>query len=796
METHTKAECRRRLLKNGHIWNTAVQAFDVRYQKGCITNRSKLLELPPIKKVEAPVVKHNNKTQRSHVLVFSNILPSDNMRDVSWLQSVFCQSVVNDQTISTESDTKELSAEYDHFHLQKINQFTRQMSSFVSMLLAETGKPEVIRDFLHMFLINGDCTIKWLANKKIVDSRLPNILMKAYAEKACMADCLKFHQLLIRGSVTMNIETYIWMLLAALRSESPQSNTNMVLRKIEDVNLTHLLPIGLSSNLMTPYRDLMKEVMQGVEQYRPDLQLEQLTTSRMATNCDEEYINSVARGFNVPYESPNPHLGVISEQDAVSLVEKQMHLETQGDIPIESISVVKFSEKTFQARKSYKEMMEHWRTSLAQNFQSVLERAEFDKDANIINWIQVYMECMPAETLVNIMLEESARMCEMSLYYSHYYGFICQKLGELVRKCYLGYKNQTLTSKIKDVQMEYINNFYNNATHSTSYRQQFLQADSDNLLDQCVMDRWPPSIIHAVGELLLDIILKSTKVPVELLSNGNTDEPIPAFYIVNRHFKTHVVKQFKPHPSIKKLLDLAQLNTLHLNITELPVFTPPVPSLDDGKGILFQTRTRLVKASREDYFGPGEVREMLPVLDALNILSAVPWRVNTNISPLVIKVFNDGGDAATKIPLASEHASLTEEECGDLEPKQIDSKLKKIKNELISDRASFLLALSIANYCGDDLFWLPSNLDFRGRAYPLSAHFSHVSSDPRRAMLKFAKGKRLGKEGLEWLKIHLVNMTGHKKQASNSERLAYAEELMANAFESADNPLEVCDTIR
>jgi len=59
------------------------------------------------------------------------------------------------------------------------------------------------------------------------------------------------------------------------------------------------------------------------------------------------------------------------------------------------------------------------------------------------------MECMPAETLVNIMLEESARMCEMSLYYSHYYGFICQKLGELVRKCYLGYKNQTLTSKIK-----------------------------------------------------------------------------------------------------------------------------------------------------------------------------------------------------------------------------------------------------------------------------------------------------------------------------------------------------------
>jgi len=51
--------------------------------------------------------------------------------------------------------------------------------------------------------------------------------------------------------------------------------------------------------------------------------------------------------------------------------------------------------------------------------------------------------------------------------------------------------------------MEYINNFYNNATHSTSYRQQFLQADSDNLLDQCVMDRCPPSIIHAVCYYML-----------------------------------------------------------------------------------------------------------------------------------------------------------------------------------------------------------------------------------------------------------------------------------------------------
>jgi len=32
-------------------------------------------------------------------------------------------------------------------------------------------------------------------------------------------------------------------------------------------------------------------------------------------------------------------------------------------------------------------------------------------------------------------------------------------------------------------------------------------------------------------------------------------------------------------------------------------------------------------------------------------------------------------------------------------------------------------------------------------------------------MLVFAKGKPLGPDGLDWLKIHLVNLTGFKKRS-------------------------------
>ena len=58
-------------------------------------------------------------------------------------------------------------------------------------------------------------------------------------------------------------------------------------------------------------------------------------------------------------------------------------------------------------------------------------------------------------------------------------------------------------------------------------------------------------------------------------------------------------------------------------------------------------------------------------------------------------------------------------------------------------------------------------------------------------MLQFAKGVPLGEKGLEWLKIHLVNLHGAKKKASLLERAQYADDMMDEIKDSADNPLTV-----
>lgn len=69
--------------------------------------------------------------------------------------------------------------------------------------------------------------------------------------------------------------------------------------------------------------------------------------------------------------------------------------------------------------------------------------------------------------------------------------------------------------------------------------------------------------------------------------------------------------------------------------------------------------------------------------------------------------------------------------------------------------------------------------------------FLNIGDDLSRGMLQFAKGVPLGQKGLDLLKIHLVTLHGAQKKASLNERLQYAEKILDDVLDSADNPLTV-----
>jgi DNA-directed RNA polymerase len=85
--------------------------------------------------------------------------------------------------------------------------------------------------------------------------------------------------------------------------------------------------------------------------------------------------------------------------------------------------------------------------------------------------------------------------------------------------------------------------------------------------------------------------------------------------------------------------------------------------------------------------------------------------------------------------------------------------------------------------------YLPHNLDFRGRAYPIPPHLNHIGDDLSRGLLVFGEAKPLGERGLRWLKIHLANLAGFDK-GSFDERVDFVQKHLDQIYDSAERPLE------
>ncbi|OEL14072.1 DNA-directed RNA polymerase 3B, chloroplastic [Dichanthelium oligosanthes] len=119
-------------------------------------------------------------------------------------------------------------------------------------------------------------------------------------------------------------------------------------------------------------------------------------------------------------------------------------------------------------------------------------------------------------------------------------------------------------------------------------------------------------------------------------------------------------------------------------------------------------------------------------------------------------------------------------------------KAKKTNRELHAERCDTELKLSVARKMREeDGFYYPHNLDFRGRAYPMHAHLSHLGSDQCRGVLEYAEGRPLGKSGLCWLKIHLANKYGRGvEKLSHEGKLAFVENQLLDIFDSAANPVD------
>lgn len=504
----------------------------------------------------------------------------------------------------------------------------------------------------------------------------------------------------------------------------------------------------------------------------------------------------------------NPHVGVFSASDLKNKFKRQLSSELCDYVAVDSIEKkVETDEKTLEMRSRLKLLKDDLGISLHSALKKkldALERAE--KEGREIGLtLYPYFRLFDLQEYVDIMLLEFHMIAVSSEYFSPSTNYLARRLGQRVYNKYLikDKVNNRLTDQIARVYQHYAEDFVSADFPYNNHRQcwqHFTSQHNDGPTIGMPNKKWSPFIIKSIGKQLYDLMMYDVKMDGNILKKSAKKRLVPALFLIYRSYGHITNEELKPHPALFKLYNAANLNMLIFESGDLPMLVPPVPWSAPNVGGHLLNSAKLIRLPPQieghyDVVEKIEPKQLYPVFDSLNNLAVCPWMINKPILDLIIEVFNNKGNKHLDIPPPISECPLLpkmSKKMNNQEKSKIireKLKLKQQKAEMYSLWCNELYRLSIANKFRDEIFFFPHNMDFRGRTYPCPPHFNHLGSDVTRSILLFAKGKPLGENGLDWLKIHLVNLTGFKKRSSNAERLQYANKMLPEILDSADNPM-------
>ncbi len=261
----------------------------------------------------------------------------------------------------------------------------------------------------------------------------------------------------------------------------------------------------------------------------------------------------------------------------------------------------------------------------------------------------------------------------------------------------------------------------------------------------------------------------------------------------------------KQLPIVTQIQRVAMETKLTFDSYVMPMLCPPVLWMSPKSDSYLLTSIKLMRSTdgaiqHQHLLEKNRDEDLHAVLDSLNQVGNYPCKINKPLLDIIISIFNDKGNdklcispllfETPKVPRFNPHdPSYTQAEKAYMKREGV--KAKKKVAEMHSLRMDALYKLSVTNHMREEIFWFPHNMDFRGRTYPRLPYFNHLGSNVTRGLLLFAEGWPLMPKGLDWLKIHLVKLTGLKKRSSLAVWLEYAEIIMDDILVSAAHPYDV-----
>lgn len=388
---------------------------------------------------------------------------------------------------------------------------------------------------------------------------------------------------------------------------------------------------------------------------------------------------------------------------------------------------------------------------------------------------------------------------------------LARYIGELVEAEVWITKLQQGKSNIPAWQHQLIKD---NAT-SLHKRGTSLYARIGKLVDQ---EEWSSETLVKIGGALLSLLLRTAK----------TEAGTPAFLHATGFFTSSNKRAGTIRLDSGVFKQLSERDMQFVMPRYLPMLIPP-KRWDNKKkkfGCYFRLKAKLMRSFSQGQHEALSRANMPKVLESLNFLGEIPWRVNGAVLNVAKEAWARGimvGELPSQTdldppreedffrvpnkktlsndPKRRQHQEENPQppdtdkaywETPRFDQKYFDEMCRRInvKNaELHSLRCNMQLKIWVADKFVEDRFFYPYSVDFRGRAYPVPQNLNHLGSDFCRGVLWFDEAKELGPRGLHWLKVHLANLFGFNKIA-HCDREKWTDSNMEEIFDSADRPLE------
>lgn len=597
-------------------------------------------------------------------------------------------------------------------------------------------------------------------------------------------------------SLTPTPQTYVYIFDVLMRGSA--SNQSELLKKFNDEMNNYNISFSDIINKSYFKNDQQENVLKAISILIPNFNHSFINIDT-TYNCN--FLNQIPMSNN--YESPAKNL--LTNKELKELLKIQLENELAIEVQIPSIKV---NEKNINTdiKKRITEIENHWKKVAFIAFEKnlkCLKQKECQQYSNLMV-LYPFLEVLDKEHYINAILREIRQLAIGSDTYSTSLKLLYVTIGKYIyRKYEIETKKKTgILDKIISIYLKYLkwylypkNNTLSNMNNRTMWQYfKCKEIKYDESLNTICLE-WPMDVITNIGKFLYKIILNDIMLQPEMLKGQDIKHSIPAFYTLFRNKGNYLSEQIKPHPFLSKLYKKLHMETLTFDVRLLPSYSPPLPWTSIHSGGYLITKTNFIRSPIEHQFQNIKSKQLFPVFDSLNQISSIPWKINTAILDIVIKIFQDGGSVELNVPqsvsVLSPPCSLNKN--ATIEEKQqiaiAIAQYKQKKKDMYALWCDTLYKLSIANHFRNKIFWLPYNLDFRGRVYPIPPYLNHLSSDLGRSLLLFAKGKPLGPNGINWLKLHVINLTNFKKGSSLKERLEYADQNMDNIIDSATKPL-------